>query len=180
MRPYAISPIPNPRHALSAQSEPLTAKLFGVRSIPELGTLTTSVAGSTDTAIVHRSWGLLASLTSRDKEYYGPNFSFREFYRVPSWIQGAAIHFALFLGLLVMATPLRQLVKKFIYQPGQGPEREAAKQDFVEYRGTAVPDVDPSPAHIAFSRAWFQGSMYYCRFSRRRALLCVLVLRWIC
>lgn len=157
--PYSLSPLPNTKEA---PRNTFLQKLFGVRHDPELGTLTTFIGGTTDAAIVNRSWGLHASMPSREKQAYGPNFSFREFHRVRNWLEGVMIHVGLAIGILFLSTPLRALVKRFIYQPGQGPDKEAAKNDYIEYRGVAVPD-SQSARKVAWGKAHYQGSMYLCK-----------------
>ncbi|KAK2045638.1 saccharopine dehydrogenase [Colletotrichum somersetense] len=161
-KPYALSPVPN-RNNVPSQTSLLT-RLVGLRNVPGLGLMTTSIAGMTDAPIVQRTWGLLATLPSREKQAYGPNFSFREYMRAKGYLQGLAIHWALaFFGLLLAtAAPFRKLVKMFVYQPGEGPDREASKKDEIEYRGIAIPDMQSKTAcPKAFCRAWFNGSMYY-------------------
>ncbi|KAL9946172.1 hypothetical protein ACHAO5_004168 [Verticillium nonalfalfae] len=155
-RPYALSPIPNPTRAPSRDT--ILTKIFGARHVPELGTVTTSLAGTTDAAIVQRSWGLHTSLN--EQESYGPNFSFKEYFRVRNLLHGVFVHIALFLGIIILGTPLRRVAHRFVYQPGQGPAKADGKKDRVEYRATAIPDVTPKSDKIAFSRLWFDGSMY--------------------
>ncbi|KAG7146567.1 putative trans-acting enoyl reductase like protein, partial [Verticillium longisporum] len=104
-RPYALSPIPNPTRAPSRDT--ILTKIFGARHVPELGTVTTSLAGTTDAAIVQRSWGLHTSLN--EQESYGPNFSFKEYFRVRNLLHGVFVHIALFLGIIILGTPLRHV-----------------------------------------------------------------------
>ncbi|KAK2013003.1 saccharopine dehydrogenase [Colletotrichum eremochloae] len=161
-KPYALSPVPNPNKVQSQTS--LLTKLVGLRNVPDLGLMTTSIAGMTDAAIVQRTWGLLATLPSRQKQSYGPNFSFHEYMRAKGYLQGIAIHWAVaFFGLLlVTAAPFRKLVKMFVYQPGEGPDRQASKKEEIEYRGIAIPDKESKTGYPkAFCRAWYKGSMYY-------------------
>ncbi|KAK3902065.1 Saccharopine dehydrogenase-like oxidoreductase [Staphylotrichum tortipilum] len=155
--PYALSPVPRPAAAPPKPS--LWTRLTGLVNIPGLGLLTTSLAGSTDAAQVQRTWGLLSSVPSRKEQGYGPNFSFREYMRPRNWLTGVAIHFGLMVLGLVMATPwLRRVVAKRVYQPGEGPEAEAAKWDEIEYRGVGRADGKEGGA---LGRAWFLGSTYY-------------------
>ena len=73
-----------------------------------------------------------------------------------------------------------------LYQPGDGPTREDAAKDYVEYRGIAWPDIDEQTpggkeevkgrGKQAFCKAWFNGSMYYCEFVTRPPL--AFSLRW--
>ncbi|KAF9872613.1 saccharopine dehydrogenase [Colletotrichum karsti] len=161
-KPYALSPVPN-RNKVRSQTSFLT-RLVGLRDVPNLGLMTTSVAGMTDTPIVQRSWGLMASVASREKQFYGPNFSFHEYMRAKSYLHGVAIHWALaFFGLLLATVaPFRKLARRFVYEPGQGPDKELAKKDEIEYRGIAFADPESKAAGSqAYCRAWYTGSMYY-------------------
>lgn len=175
--PYALSPVPP---AKPPPSLPIFTRLTGLIQVPFLGLLTTSIAGSTDAAIVHRSWGIFAkypALWLRGRQQndaerstsYGPNFSFREFMRSRNWLAGLGIHIGLLLLGLVMVTPfLRELAAKWVVQPGDGPDPETAKFDELEYRGIATAD---GKKKRALCRAWFMGSPYYCKPSLSRPCL---------
>ncbi|KAJ3952372.1 hypothetical protein N0V92_011186 [Colletotrichum tropicale] len=118
------------------------------------------------TVSIHQleSWGLMASLPSREKQFYGPNFSFHEYMRAKGYLRGIAIHWALgFFGLLLATMPpFRALAKRFVYEPGQGPDKELAKKDEIEYRGIAMPDKASKTGNPqAYCRAKYTGSMYY-------------------
>jgi len=158
--PFALSPMPHEQPVSARRS--FLSRLTGLVRVPKLGLLTTSLSGGTDAPIVQRTWGLLPVNPSRKGQFYGPNFTFREFTPTPNWLRGMAQHFALTLfGLLLIAPPLRRLAWRFVHQPGQGPDREAAKKDRVEYRGVGAPDLESTGGKQAFCRAHFQGSMYY-------------------
>lgn len=120
------------------------------------------MAGGTDSAQVQRTWGLLETVPTRKEQAYGPNFSFREFMKPRNWLTGIGVHYGLLGAGLVMVTPwLRRLAAGWLqYQPGQGPEIEAAKADEIEYRGVARRDGDAGERVMC--RAEFRGSMYYC------------------
>ncbi|GAB0132658.1 hypothetical protein EsDP_00001087 [Epichloe bromicola] len=159
--PYATSPIPHASGARPRKS--WLQALLGVTSLPNLGIVTTSLAGKTDQAVITRTWGLLHEIPSRKSEFYGPRFTWAEYFKARNWLHGIAVHFALTIGglLLVFVPPLRSLVKRFVYQPGEGVSREDMAREEVEYRGTATPDIDSNPAgKQAFCRAWFHGSLY--------------------
>ncbi len=72
------------------------------------------------------------------------------------------MHYSLLIGgaLLAFCSPFRNLVRRFVFQPGQGPTREDAANDYIEFRGVGTPDVQPASGKQALCRAWFQGSMY--------------------
>jgi len=163
--PYALSPI---KHAEpSRKPGGILQTIFGSHYVPELGSLTTSPAGSTDATQVERSWGLFATTPSLQSEQYGPNFRFAEYYTAKNWLAGVGIHWALLLGGLMLAIvpPVRSLVKMFVYQPGQGPEKSGHHKESIEYRGFAHPDVpkaDSNSSKKAYVKARFEGgSMYY-------------------
>lgn len=158
--PYAQSPIPHQEPTRPKST--ILDKVFGVRDVRDLGTVTTSVAGTVDAAIVERTWGLLSEIPSRKEQFYGPKFTWVQYFKARNWLHGIAIHWALLIGgfLLAFVPPFRNLVKKFVYQPGQGPAREETKNEEVEYRGVAFPDTKGNTKQQAYCRAWFRGSMY--------------------
>lgn len=162
MRPFALSPVPNPNAALHKPS--LKTRLTGLRTVPNLGQLTTFVAGDTDAAIIGRTWGLLSQIDTRQAEAYGPNFGFSEHMRTRNWLSGVLVHWGLALGtvLLVALPPLRSLVRRFVYKQGDGPDKKQTRKDELEFRGVAAPDTDRPVGKQAFCRATYFGSMYAC------------------
>jgi hypothetical protein len=161
-RPFALSPISHDSPTAVARS--WLSEMTGVIRHPNLGLLTSSLAGRTDAAIVERTWGLLYAIPSRrEKEFYGPNFTYREYMRARSRIQGTMWHFGMQLfGLMLLVSPLRRLVHRFVMQPGNGPEKVQAKQDKIEYRGIGTPDAE-KPTSKAYCTLKFAGSMYLCK-----------------
>jgi len=154
LRPYSLSPVPAPK---SLASPSLWERLTGMRSEPELGLLTDSISGATDAPIVLRSWGLYDG-----GQYYGPKFQFSAYMRAKNQIQGLAIHLALAVGALVLIfPPFRWLLKRFVYQPGDGPTKEQVKRDRCEWRAIANADVsDPNDPRRVLGRMRWEGSMY--------------------
>lgn len=53
----------------------------------------------------------------------------------------------------------RTVMRKFVYQPGDGPTKEQTRKDRVEYRGVARPDTKEGTPR-AFCRAYYDGSLY--------------------
>ncbi|KAJ4392169.1 hypothetical protein N0V93_005792 [Gnomoniopsis smithogilvyi] len=161
MKPYALSPVPNPKAA--SQSRPLTQKLSGTRYVPSLGVQTTFVAGDSDRAIVERTWGLLSQIPSKKKEFYGPDFHFSEHLRVRNWLSGLFVHLGISLAgiLFVVAPPVRWLLKKLVYAQGQGPDIEQSKKHEIEYRAIGKPDGWKENGDVASCKASFNGSMYH-------------------
>jgi len=151
--PYALSPIRGPQNAPSMS---YFTRIFGIRFVPDLGTLTTYLGASADTPIVQRSWGLLG-----DAKVYGPNFRFSEYMRTRNIVTGIFLHFGLLLaGMLLILRPVRWLAKRVVLSPGEGPASENSKSNGVEYRAVGYPDVNYPDASRAYCRAVYKGGMY--------------------
>ena len=117
--------IPSPKSLLNR----LSNAIFGARQVSGLPDYqTTSVNAGPNIATVQRSWGLFDS-----GKYYGPNFDYEEYIETKSWWQGVLVHWAFALALPFIALPfMRSLLRPFLFQPGQGPDREKSKSDAVE------------------------------------------------
>jgi short subunit dehydrogenase-like uncharacterized protein len=152
-KPWALSPIPGPTHE---KPESLYHKVFGVREVPDLGILSTSLS-NTNELIVQRTWGLLD-----DGKYYGGKFTFHEYQWVGSKLAGFAVHLAITFGLLALTfSPFRWLLKQLVYSPGQGAPKESHKDELLEIRAVAVADQDiPRPQKV-LSRFRWDGGIYY-------------------
>lgn len=112
--PFSLSSAPPPE---KSSRRSLVSRLLGPFSYPGLGILTTSVGAAPNVAIVHRSSALMPQL-------YGKNFRFKEYLRVSNYATGVLIHFVVAFGMLLVSLgPFRSIVRRFIYQPGQGPDR---------------------------------------------------------
>lgn len=162
-KPYALSPEPNP-HKVPKPS--LLSRLTGLHKIPVLGLSSTSVCGDANAAIVFRTWGLLKQQPNLQKQFYGPNFTYQEFMKAKNFLLGMTAHYSLLIGgiLLMFCSPVRSLLRKFVFQPGEGPSREEADQSYIEFRGVATPDSEVKKDHKAWGKACFKGSMYYREF----------------
>lgn len=162
--PFAQSPIPHEEPKRPHSS--VIQKILGVRNVPNLGLVTTSPNAPVDITVVERTWGLLSVIPTRKSQFYGPKFTWSQHYKARNWLSGVIIHWFLATMVLVLAfvPPCRNLVRKFIYQPGEGAEKEANNNDEVEYRGVAQPDSDKFGKKQAYGRAVHRGGMYYGQF----------------
>lgn len=164
-KPFAHSPVPHPnepkRHRRS-----IWQKVFGVYHVPNLGTVTTAFTNPADQAVVERSWGLLSQIPSRKDEFYGPNFHWAECHRARNWLHGVIIHLAIVIGVLLVATgpPVRAVLRRIVPEPGTGPSRDEMEKEEVEWRGIANPDTETPTNKQACCRAWYNGSMYACKW----------------
>ncbi|KAF4452535.1 hypothetical protein F53441_4647 [Fusarium austroafricanum] len=159
--PYAQSPVPHKEPTRPKSS--ILEKIFGVRTVPNLGLQTTSIMGSTDIAVVERTWGLLSETPSRREEFYGPNFVWTEKMKARNWLHGIIFHWLLAVGgiLLVSFAPLRNFLKKRVSQPGEGVKREDMAKEEIEYRGVAYPDSEKATGKAAYCRMWHHGGVYF-------------------
>lgn len=159
VKPYALSAVPN-NHPGPKRSFIATAT--GVVSVPGLGILSTSIQGGMDAAIVFRSWGLTKEEPSLQKGFYGPNFTYQEFQKTRNILTGTMTHYGLIMGdFLLLCPPIRSLMRKFIFSPGEGPDKVKTQKDYIEFRAVAKPDTDGDTHKQAFGRLSYTGSMYY-------------------
>jgi hypothetical protein len=152
MKPYALSPIPEPKNK---PGEGFLTKLLGYRHVPDLGILTDSPQSGSDIGIVYRSWALF-----NGGEWYGPKFTFNEWLRVPSAFMGFLVHYiSAFAMVGLYFAPFRWLAKKFVYQPGQGPTKEEFANHGMRYKCIATSD-SPEKKR-AVSTFDYTGGGYY-------------------
>ncbi|KAF2144061.1 uncharacterized protein K452DRAFT_306694 [Aplosporella prunicola CBS 121167] len=154
LKPFALSPVQPPASSTSP-TPGLVTKILGIRQDKDLGILTDWVQAGVDTAIVQRSWGLLDG-----GKLYGPNFRFSEWMAASSALMGVLVHFGMAFSMLMIALPpVRFLLKKLVFQPGEGPEIESTKQDHAHYKSVGI--ADTPKAERAAGTIKFNGSMYY-------------------
>ena len=151
---WATSPVPGPQ---TQSSRSWVGRLLGIRSVPELGPLTTSISAAPNIAVVQRSWGLLDG-----GKLYGSKFQYHEYMRARNSIFGIAMHCAFALaGLALILPPVRWLAKKFLYAPGEGPDKKKTRHECLEYRAVAIADQEGLSPRRAFARLRWDGSLYH-------------------
>jgi hypothetical protein len=150
LKPSALSPIDLPAAANNGDGLRL-----GSCYVPDLGVLTESAQTMTDIGLVYRSWGLFDS-----GAFYGPNFSFAAYMRVPNRLIGTLVYYTLqacYRGLTL--PPFRALVRRVVSKPGDGPDHEKASHDILSYKAVAV--ADEPRARRTYATYRFDGSVYY-------------------
>lgn len=148
---WALSPIPGPTPEKPVS---LYSKIFGVRFVPDLGLLSTSLFAMPNQAIVQRSWGLLDN-----GKLYGSKFTFHEYRRAGSKLSGFVVHLAIAVGLLALTlSPFRWLIRKLVYAPGQGSSKESQEKELLDYRAVAIADQTvPQPPKVISKFRWVGG-----------------------
>ena len=154
--PFSLSPKrPNPTVPPNRTS--LWTKVFGLLWIKQLGWLAYQPQGPVDRAIVHRSWGLLEPTSAS----YGHNFDWHAWFKVWGPLVAFLWHFGgLILAPLILLRPVRKLVPKLWFQPGEGASESKLEKNWFEYRGVAETDPSSQPKRRAVFRMRYDGDPY--------------------
>lgn len=87
---------------------PLLSRIFGYRSIPGFGDVTTSFLAICNESIAHRSSTLMPNI-------YGPDFNFHEYLPTTGPFAGAVTHLILRLVMLIISfPPVQWLAAKYL------------------------------------------------------------------
>ena len=152
VKPWAMSPVP---HSEPRKPTPWIERLFGTRFVQDLGTLTTSFMATPNIAIVQRSWGIFDQ-----GNFYGQRFQYNELMRVRNVFLGVILHLAGVLGGIALClSPIRWLIRQFVFKPGQGPSKEDGSREYFELRAVATSDSPES--RRAFAKLSWDGSLYH-------------------
>lgn len=115
--------------------------IFGVQSIPGLGSLAVHFHEPVDRPLVGRSWGLYAIGQDAELPGYGPNFQFYSRIRLPNafvaWI--FRVSFIVFSWLMTLS-PMRAIIGKWLFPAGTGASAEQRRKYHFTYRALGVAD----------------------------------------
>ena len=123
----------NPEDTVSDIQRTNSSDDFSVKPIP--GTNEFSGMGLmafANTRVVRRS----AALFDLNQKSYGKDFTFKELGSYPSKAAARITSFVLISAFLLIATPLRRLVRPFLPKPGDGPDKETRDNGW--FRGLFV------------------------------------------
>ena len=73
-----------------------------------------------NTRVVRRS----SALYEADQRSYGSNFIFKELGSYSSKRSARLVSFGLIVAFLIISTPLRHIVRRFLPKPGEGPDKK--------------------------------------------------------
>ncbi|KAM0716590.1 hypothetical protein Q7P37_008035 [Cladosporium fusiforme] len=152
---WALSTVKPPKQSYS---KPIYERLTGLRTENDLGgLLADSIQGPTDIPLVHRSWSLYEG-----GSLYGPNFYLSPYMRAKNLVHGLALRIGLTFGFLMLAIPfVRWILQRLVTQPGDGPNKEQASKEYVEWRAIAHADVtDPNDPKRVMGSMRYDGGMY--------------------
>ncbi len=127
----------NPQDSVSETQKRKSLDNFSVNPIP--GTDAFSGMGLmafANTRVVRRS----SALFDLNQKSYGPDFTFKELGSYPSKAAARITSFVLMSAFLVIATPLRYLVRPLLPKPGDGPDKEARDNGW--FRGLFIAELE--------------------------------------
>lgn len=133
---------------------PLVSRLFGYRSIPVLGKVTTSFLAICNESVTHRSASLLP-------EIYGYSFHTHEYLPISSGVSAVFVHVFTKLAIYLLAfPPLRWFLRSIIPTPGTGPDLAKANTEKQTFEAIGTP-VSREGRQVK-GKFVYEGSLYYC------------------
>jgi short subunit dehydrogenase-like uncharacterized protein len=132
-KPWVLSPVEGEAYS------PCTNALQ-LRRDSDLGLLSAAtLMGPINRALVHRTWGLLQDT----KESYGPKFRFNEYQNVSSTAAGVMqLLSSMLFGIILSVSFLRNMLKRVVPAPGEGPDVEKTKNSPFKFELIAIADED--------------------------------------
>jgi len=126
---FTIGPLPkekrdpfllNPENSVSEKQRKLSKDGFEIKKIENTDSYSgIGLMSFANTRVVRRS----SALYDADQKNYGSDFIFRELGSYPSRRSARLASFGLIFAFLVISTPLRHIVRRFLPKPGEGPDK---------------------------------------------------------
>ncbi len=127
---FTIGPLPkekrdpfslNPENSVSEKQRKLSKDGFEIKRIENTDSYSgIGLMSFANTRVVRRS----SALYDADQKSYGTDFIFKELGSYSSKRSARMASFGLIFAFLVISTPLRHIVRKFLPKPGEGPNKE--------------------------------------------------------
>ena len=127
---FTIGPLPkekrdpfllNPENSVSEKQRKLSKDGFEIKPIENTDSYSgIGMMSFANTRVVRRS----SALYDADQKSYGSDFIFKELGSYPSKRSARMASLGLIFAFLVISTPLRHIVRKFLPKPGEGPNKE--------------------------------------------------------
>tara|TARA_S200000501_G_scaffold88279_1_gene81391 strand:+ start:983 stop:2155 length:1173 start_codon:yes stop_codon:yes gene_type:complete len=111
----------NPENSVSEKQRKLSKDGFEIKQIENTDSYSgIGIMSFANTRVVRRS----SALYDADQISYGSDFIFKELGSYPSKRSARLASFGLIFAFLVISTPLRHIVRRFLPKPGEGPDKE--------------------------------------------------------
>ena len=127
---FTIGPLPkekrdpfllNPENSVSEKQRKLSKDGFEIKQIDNTDSYSgIGLMSFANTRVVRRS----SALYDADQRSYGSDFIFKELGSYQSKRSARLASFGLIFAFLVISTPLRHIVRRFLPKPGEGPDKE--------------------------------------------------------
>ena len=127
---FTIGPLPkekrdpfllNPKNSVSEKQRKLSKDGFEIKQIDNTDLYSgIGLMSFANTRVVRRS----SALFDADQKSYGSDFIFKELGSYSSKKSARLASFGLIFGFLIISTPLRYIVRRFLPKPGEGPDRK--------------------------------------------------------
>lgn len=86
------------------------------------------IMATMNTRVVRRS----AALLEARQETYGVDFTYQEHAFYQKYINAFLVSFGTIFSMIIIATPLRKFVRRFLPKPGEGPSEETMRKGFFD------------------------------------------------
>ena len=126
---FTIGPLPkekrdpfllNPENSVSEKQKQLSKDGFEIKKIKNTDSYSgIGLMSFANTRVVRRS----SALYDAGQKSYGSDFIFRELGSYPSKRSARLASFGLIFAFIVISTPLRHIVRRFLPKPGEGPDK---------------------------------------------------------
>ncbi len=160
---FTIGPLPkekrdpfllNPENSVSEKQRKLSKDGFEIKKIENTDSYSgIGLMSFANTRVVRRS----SALYDADQKNYGSDFIFRELGSYPSKRSARLASFGLILAFLVISTPLRHIVRRFLPKPGEGPDKVTRENGW--FRG--IFKVEAEDGEVKFFQIYGDGDPGY-------------------
>ena len=124
----------NPNNSATTEQRGLSSDRVKIRKNKFIDAWTGQfIMATMNTRVVRRS----AALLEARQEAYGVDFTYQEHAFYKKFLNALLVSFATFFSMIIINTPIRKLVRKFLPKPGEGPSEETMRKGFFDCLYTA-------------------------------------------
>ena len=124
----------NPNNSATTEQRGLSSDRVKIRKNKFIDAWTGRfIMATMNTRVVRRS----AALLEARQEAYGVDFTYQEHAFYKKFLNALLVSFATFFSMIIINTPIRKLVRKFLPKPGEGPSEETMRKGFFDCLYTA-------------------------------------------
>ena len=160
---FTIGPLPkekrdpfllNPQNSVSEIQRKLSKDGFEIKQIENTDSYSgIGLMSFANTRVVRRS----SALYDEDQRSYGSDFIFKELGSYPSKRSARLASFGLIFAFLIISTPLRHIIRRFLPKPGEGPDEETRENGW--FKGLFK--VEAADGEIKYFQIYGEGDPGY-------------------